>query len=185
MCRYNVFGINSSLEVRCVSLNISKAFDRVRHKGLLNKIKCVSIYQNFLKLIEWAFSCNWPGRYSTIRNNLTQLYISSNSACNSVHRHYCGWHCLLADSFLLDNYTFTKEVEIVSVRSSQKRFSIKNVVFNNFTIFSGKHLCWSLFLIKLQAWRIAKENCEVLKNTNFEEHLQRSTCIVFANQLTI
>ena len=30
----------------------------------------------------------------------------------------------------------------------------KKAVFKNFAIFTGKHLCWSLFLIKLQAlWR--------------------------------
>ena len=26
-------------------------------------------------------------------------------------------------------------------------------VFWNFTVFTGKHLCWSLFLIRLHAWR--------------------------------
>ena len=31
----------------------------------------------------------------------------------------------------------------------------KNAVPNNFAIFNGKHLCWSLFLIKLQAFRHA------------------------------
>ena len=30
----------------------------------------------------------------------------------------------------------------------------KKSVPKNFPIFTGKHLCWSLFLIKLQAWRI-------------------------------
>ena len=28
-------------------------------------------------------------------------------------------------------------------------------VFKNFAIFTGKHLCWSLFLIKFQAFRLA------------------------------
>ena len=27
----------------------------------------------------------------------------------------------------------------------------KKVIFKNFTIFTGKQLCWSLFLLKLQA----------------------------------
>ena len=31
----------------------------------------------------------------------------------------------------------------------------KKAVFKNFAIFTGKHLCWSLFLIKLQALRTA------------------------------
>ena len=37
-------------------------------------------------------------------------------------------------------------------------------VLRNFAIFVGKHLCWSLFLIKLQA-------CEISKNSFFIEHL--------------
>ena len=55
----------------------------------------------------------------------------------------------------------------------------KKGVFKNFWIFTGKHLCWSLLLIKLQALRPAAvlkrdsttcEYCEILKNTFFEEH---------------
>ena len=38
-------------------------------------------------------------------------------------------------------------------RSSPQRCSFKKVVFKNFAIFTGKRLCWSLLLIKLQAWR--------------------------------
>ena len=34
-------------------------------------------------------------------------------------------------------------------RSSHRSCSIKKAVLNNFAIFTGKHLCWSLFLIKL------------------------------------
>ena len=37
---YSAFDANPSLEVRGVFLDISKAFDRVWHKGLLYKIKC-------------------------------------------------------------------------------------------------------------------------------------------------
>ena len=32
---------------------------------------------------------------------------------------------------------------------------LKINVLKNFAIFTGKHFCWSLFLIKLQAWRLA------------------------------
>ena len=31
----------------------------------------------------------------------------------------------------------------------------KKAVLKNFSVFTGKHLCWSLFLIKLQAFRSA------------------------------
>ena len=62
--------------------------------------------------------------------------------------------------------------------NSQKAVSPKN-----FTIFSGKYLCWGLFLIKLQAFRPAtilkrdskKEYCgycEYFKSNFFIEHLR-------------
>ena len=38
-----------------------------------------------------------------------------------------------------------------SCRSSHQRCSVKKVVLRNFPKFTGKHLCQSLFLIKLQA----------------------------------
>ena len=52
--------------------------------------------------------------------------------------------------------TRTKSIDAVAVsfgvrlRSSHLRCSIKKAVLNNFAIFTGKHLCWSLYLIKLQ-----------------------------------
>ena len=67
-------------------------------------------------------------------------------------------------------------------RSSHKRCSIKKGVLKNFAILTGKHLCWSLFLIKLQAWRSAtllKRDSSTgiflwilwyFKNTCFKEH---------------
>ena len=51
---YNAFVANPSSEVRGVFLDISKAFDRVWHKGLLYiKLNAwVNIDRNFLKLVE-------------------------------------------------------------------------------------------------------------------------------------
>ena len=56
-------------------------------------------------------------------------------------------------------------------------------VFEQFTKFTAKYLCWSLFLIKLQFWGPAtllkkiqtqvfpREICKLFKNNYFEEHL--------------
>ena len=33
-------------------------------------------------------------------------------------------------------------------RSSHWRYSMKKAVLKNFAVFKGKHLCWSLFLLK-------------------------------------
>ena len=76
-----------------------------------------------------------------------------------------------------------------SCRSSQRRYSIKKDVLKSFTIFTGKHLCWSLFLITLQAFRLETllkgtptqvfscEYCEIFKNSYFEEHLRMATFV--------
>ena len=44
---YHAFDANPSLEVTRVFLKISIAFDRVWHKGLLYKVKCMGIDANF------------------------------------------------------------------------------------------------------------------------------------------
>ena len=47
--------------------------------------------------------------------------------------------------------TFPKNLILEKVhRNSHQKCSEKKIVLKNFAIFSGKHLCWSLFLIKLQ-----------------------------------
>ena len=64
-------------------------------------------------------------------------------------------------------------------RSSRSRIFFKIGVFKNFSNFTGKHLCQSFFLIKLQSWTLQfyrKETptqvfsckiCEIFKNTCF------------------
>ena len=49
---YNPFDANPSLEVRGVFLDISKAFDRAWHEGLLYKLTCMGIDGSFLELVE-------------------------------------------------------------------------------------------------------------------------------------
>ena len=49
---YGSFDANPSLEVRGVFLGISKAFDRVWHKGLIYKIKYMGVKGDLLALIE-------------------------------------------------------------------------------------------------------------------------------------
>ena len=82
-------------------------------------------------------------------------------------------------------------------RSSHRRCSMKKVFFKNFTAFTGKHLRWTLFLIKLQPWGRAAllkkefstgfscEYCEIFKSTYFEEHLRTAAPAVSWNFLRI
>ena len=47
------------------------------------------------------------------------------------------------------------------------------VPFKYFAIFTSKHLCWRLFLIKRDSnTGISCEYCEIFKNIYFEEHLR-------------
>ena len=69
-------------------------------------------------------------------------------------------------------------------RSSRRRCSVKEGVLKDSANFTEKHLCWSLFLIKLQAFRpvtllkrkpnqvFSCEICEMFKNTFFIEHIR-------------
>ena len=63
--------------------------------------------------------------------------------------------------------------------TQHRRSSFKKVTFKFFAIFTGKHLCCSLFLLKLQeetptqVFRLGV-SCEyrkILKNTYFEEDM--------------
>ena len=49
---YKSFDCNPPKDVRGIFLDLSKAFDRVWHDGLIYKIKCIDITGNSLKLIE-------------------------------------------------------------------------------------------------------------------------------------
>ena len=53
---YKAFDTNSSLEVKNVSLDLSKGFDRVWHKGLMYKLKPLGIYRKCSGLIHSSLS---------------------------------------------------------------------------------------------------------------------------------
>ena len=57
----------------------------------------------------------------------------------------------------------------LTLKRSHRSYSVEKGVLKNFT---GKHFCWSLFLIKLQAWGpatqvLSTEICKIFKNTYF------------------
>ena len=55
----------------------------------------------------------------------------------------------------------------------------KTGVLKNFAIFTGKHLCWSLFLIKLQDWRLAFSLKKTLQHRCFHMNIARFLKIAF------
>ena len=71
----------------------------------------------------------------------------------------------------------------VDVTSSHRGVFCEKGVLKNLPDFTGKHLCWNLFLVKLNAFSglqiYQNKNrlqyrffCEIFKNTYFEEHLR-------------
>ena len=52
-------------------------------------------------------------------------------------------------------------------KSSRSQMIFNIGLFKNFTILTGKHLCWSLFLIKLQAFRFFPVNIAKLIRSKF------------------
>ena len=55
---YSAFDCNPSLEVRGVSLDLSRAFDKVWHDGLIYQLKSLGISRSLLKLIQ-NYLHNW------------------------------------------------------------------------------------------------------------------------------
>ena len=64
-------------------------------------------------------------------------------------------------NIFLFNIKNTKQSWESSSRSSHQRSSIKKGALKNFAIFTGTHLCWSLFLLKLKAFTPFSQNTSV------------------------
>ena len=75
--------------------------------------------------------------------------------------------------------------------------SVKNGVLKYFANFTGKHQFWSLFLIKLQAFKpayllkrdsstgVSCEHCEIFKNTYSKVHLGTTASVFLKSKLHI
>ena len=66
-------------------------------------------------------------------------------------------------------------------RSSHHRHSMKRAALKNFVIVIGKHLCWGLFLIKIQT---SCEYCKIFKNTWFDKHLRTAASVLSNNKIS-
>ena len=54
----------------------------------------------------------------------------------------------------------------VTYKSSHSQIFFRIGVLRNFAMFTGKHMCWSLILIKLQVLKNISDGCFCLKNTS-------------------
>ena len=87
---------------------------------------------------------------------------------------YC-WQVLIA----FNTFTWCFDFRVwLCFRPQPSEVLYKKAVLRYFVMLTEKHLCWSLFLITLQAsWQTSTpvfscEYCEICKNTYFEEHLR-------------
>ena len=83
---------------------------------------------------EKLFACGWLGGITLGSDMTKDLFLSC---------------------FSFSHVRFTVCDTISLFRSSYLLIFFKNCVLKNFATFTGKHLSWSLFIIKLQAWRPA------------------------------
>ena len=79
------------------------------------------------------------------------------------------WLCVID----IAETSFNRLLLFLILKSNHWSCSVEKGVLKRFT---GKHFCWSLFLIKLQAWGPATqvfsiEICKIFKNTYFQKHL--------------
>ena len=65
----------------------------------------------------------------------------------------------------------------------QKHLQIffKISVLRNFANFTGKHLFWSLFLIKMQIWRLVRDTCHEKETTEAIAVTQVFSCEILQN----
>ena len=71
--------------------------------------------------------------------------------------------------------------KILKFKSSQPRCSVKKGFLKNFANFTGKHLCWSIISIKLQAWGLQL----YLKKETPTQVLSCETCVKFLRTLIL
>ena len=63
------------------------------------------------------------------------------------------------------------QIEVANNRGSHGRCSVIKGVLRNYAKFTGKHLCQSLFLIKLQTWEFSVNFAKFLRTPFLIEHL--------------
>ena len=127
---------------------------------------CTTMSKNFENW-EWpsqkdriwkAFTWNWY-------NDTSQSWILLNYKYKEV-----------ASSLMCFDFCFGLDFLDFCSRSNSSHMFSKIDILKNSAIFTGKHLCWSILLMKLQAWWLysqvfSSEYCGIFKNTFFMERL--------------
>ena len=106
---YKSFDANPSLEVRGVFLDISKAFDRVWHDGLLYKLKLLGICGRYYNLIQ-SFLDNRHQRVVLNGQSSNWSLVEAGVPQGSILALYCSLFTLMIchkDCVVMQNYLLT------------------------------------------------------------------------------
>ena len=137
-CEYQIFSIvhkiyasfncNPHLDIRTIFLDISKAFDRVWHEGLIYKIKCMGI--TGLELIQ-SFLNNRLQR--VVLNSQTSAWtpvlagVPQSSLLSLCFLDIHQWHCILSTAKLFANDTsIFSVVNNINVSADQMNKDLEN-----------------------------------------------------------
>ena len=117
----------------------------------IERLQLISVEQS-LKLAITVWKASKYGVFSYIRTEYRKIRTNKNSVF--------GY-------FSLSEYA--EQDILVKLRSSCSQMFFKIGVFKNFTNFTNKHLCWSIFLAKLQTSKpqgLKKSQCNQIITSN-------------------
>ena len=125
---------------------------------LIKKTKTATVYlvKTYCgSLTIFKYKTNFVARLSTTRQSLPNFHSCRSSRpeefCNFIRKRL-QHRCFVVNIAEFFKNTFFCRTP-ANCRSSHRRYSMKKGVLKNFAIFTRRHLCKSLFLIKLQAFR--------------------------------
>ena len=107
-------------------------------------VRIVLNYISFQILIHTSFELKKKVKYKARLNCFLKYFCKNVSLINAISPIF---------QEILFHFLGNTRFRQLRSRSSHQRYSIKNAVLKNSAIFTGKHLCWSLFLMNLQAFR--------------------------------
>ena len=87
--------------------------------------------------------------------------------------------------YLLIQENVQTNIKGKTLRSSRSQMFFKIAVLKNFAVLSRDNLCWSLFLVKLQAWRpvfLLKKRIQHRRPAKIAELSQNTSCSLYFSE---
>ena len=129
-------------------------------------VQCWPRFNKLLFLVKQTIQCCVYQAGKTLHRKIIYSFFSKYIWDNIAQENYMyniGPECTAMKENSLHNFVLvclgqdcTKQ-QPVQCRNSHQRCSVKKGVLKYFAIFTGKHLCWSFFLIKLGTFRAAPQ----------------------------